>query len=169
VIASAALHSRTGKEVRMKAGLAWTALMASILSIAPPASMGAGAPDDKDIVAALDTRYQAAVKNHDVQSITEILARDFVLVTGNGRVFSKADILGEARDTAVVYDRQEDSHQTVRVWQNTAVVTALLWAKGTDSGKPFDYQLWFSDMYIRTTAGWRYVFGQASLRLPVAP
>jgi hypothetical protein len=26
-----------------------------------------------------------------------------------------------------------------------------------------DYTLWFSDVYVRTPAGWRYLFGQASL------
>ena len=55
------------------------------------------------------------------------------------------------------------------MWGDTAVVTALLWLKGTEDGKPFEYRLWFSDTYMRTPAGWRYVFGQASLPLPNAP
>jgi hypothetical protein len=33
-------------------------------------------------------------------------------------------------------------------------------------GEAFDRRLWFSDTYVRTPAGWRYVFGQASLSLP---
>jgi hypothetical protein len=36
-------------------------------------------------------------------------------------------------------------------------------------GKPFDKTLWFSDTYVRTPTGWRYVFGQASLALPKTP
>ncbi len=31
-----------------------------------------------------------------------------------------------------------------------------------------DTQLWFSDTYVRTPSGWRYVFGQASSPLPDA-
>jgi ketosteroid isomerase-like protein len=61
------------------------------------------------------------------------------------------------------------TEQTVRVWGDTAVITALLWVKGTQDGKPFDYKLWFSDTYVRTSGGWRYAFGQASLPLPKAP
>ena len=150
----------------MRAGLACMTLVAWI---AASRIVGTGSADDRDIVAALDTRYQAAVQHHDVQVLSEILTEDFVLVTGNGHIFSKADILREAHDTAEVYDRQEDSHQTVRVWQNTAVVTALLRASGTRSGKSFDVQLWFSDTYVRTASGWRYAFGQASLPLPATP
>ena len=125
--------------------------------------------DDKRIVADLDTGYQEAVKTHNVAVMDSILADDFVLVTGKGKVFSKGDLLAEARDEGVVYEHQEDTNQTVRIWGNTAVVTALLWAKGTDDGEPFDYKLWFSDAYVKTATGWRYVFGQASIRLPESP
>jgi ketosteroid isomerase-like protein len=95
-----------------------------------------------------------------------ILADDFILVTGKGKVFSKADLLGEARSGKTVYERQEDTSQTVRVWGDAAVVTALLWLKGTGEGKSFDYKRWFSDTYVRTKSGWKYVFGQASIPLP---
>jgi ketosteroid isomerase-like protein len=123
-------------------------------------------PTDESIVAALDIEYQEAVKNNDVATMDRILADDFVLVTGNGKIYTKADLLKEAAEENVIYERQEDSNRTVRLWDNTAVVTALLWAKGTDRGKPFDYKVWFSDMYVRMATGWRYVFGQSSLRLP---
>ena len=121
--------------------------------------------DDARIVADLDTQYQAAVERNDAVTMDRILADDFVLVTGLGKTYSKADLLEEARSGRIVYEHQEDSSQTVRVWGDTAVVTALLRAKGTDDGKPFDYKVWFSDTYVRTPAGWRYVLGQASTRL----
>jgi ketosteroid isomerase-like protein len=127
---------------------------------------GVPAIDEKKIVAALDTQYQAAVQKNDAAAMDQILADDFVLVTGSGKTYTKADLLQEARSGRAIYERQDDSAQTVRVWGNTAVVTAKLWAKGAENGKPFEYTLWFSDTYVRTPAGWRYVFGQASLPLP---
>jgi len=39
---------------------------------------------------------------------------------------------------------------------------------GVRKGQAFDRKLWFSDTYVRTKSGWRYVFGQASLPLPPA-
>jgi ketosteroid isomerase-like protein len=122
--------------------------------------------DDVAAVAALDTKYQAAVEANDWATMNAILADDFVLVTGRGTVYTKADLLKEARNKTIIYEFQKDSSQTVRVWGSTAVVTALLKEKGTISGKPFEKRLWFSDTYVRTPAGWRYVFGQASLPLP---
>jgi len=131
-------------------------------------NMGNIMSDDENVVAALDAEYQEAVKNNDVATMDRILADDFVLVTGNGRVYTKADLLKEADEKNVIYERQEDYNRTVRVWGDTAVVTALLWAKGADRGEPFDYKVWFSDTYARAPSGWRYVLGQSSLRLPAA-
>lgn len=122
--------------------------------------------EDKQILSDLDTQYQAAVKINDATTMNRILADDFVLVTGSGKSYSKADLLEEARSGRVVYEHQEDSEQTVRIWGDSAAVTAKLWEKGTDNGKPFNKTVWFSDTYARTPTGWRYVFGQSSLPLP---
>ena len=118
------------------------------------------------LIAELDTEYQAAVKNNDAATMNRILADDFILVTGRGKVYNKTDLLETANNKDITYEQQEDTKQTVRVWGDTAVITALLWQKGTYKGKPFDDHLWFSDTYVRTPDGWRYVFGQASIRLP---
>jgi ketosteroid isomerase-like protein len=125
--------------------------------------------DDRKMVVELDTLYQKAVKENDSATMDRILADDFILVTGSGMSFTKADLLAEARSGGVHYERQDDTDQTVRIWGDTAVITAMLREKGTDEGKPFDNDLWFSDTYTRTSSGWRYVFGQASLPLPKSP
>jgi ketosteroid isomerase-like protein len=116
----------------------------------------------------LDTQYQRAVKTNDVATMDRILADDFVLVTGLGKTYTKADLLKDARE-GTTYEHQEDTNQTVHVWGDTAVITALLWEKGVSGGKAFDKKLWFSDVYKLTPDGWRYVFAQSSLPLPVSP
>ena len=134
-------------------------------------SSSAVAARDQAAVAALDTEYQAAVFRNDAATMDRILADDFVLVLGNGTVHRKADLLAEARAASITWEEQReiDDSQTVRVWGDTAVITAKLWVKGTQGAKAFDRKLWFSDTYVRTKDGWRYVFGQASLALPPGP
>jgi hypothetical protein len=95
-----------------------------------------------------------------------ILSDDFILVTGSGKTYTQADLLEAARSGRVHYGHQQDMEKTVRSWGDTAVVTAKLWEEGTEEGKPFNHTLWFSDTYVRTPKGWRYVFGQASLPQP---
>ncbi len=124
---------------------------------------------DAKTVAALDAQYQAAVKINDANTMDRILADDFVLVTGSGKTYSKADLIADARSGNSIYENNDELEKKVRVWGDTAVVTVKLWEKGTDNGKPFDHLFWFSDTYVRTPSGWRYVFGQSSLPLPKAP
>ena len=124
---------------------------------------------DEKQVAALDIEYQAAVQKNDVATMDRLLADNFTLVTGSGKTYSKSDLLEEARGGRVQYERQDDFAQTVRVWGDTAVISATLSAKGVEGGKPFEYTVRFSDTYIRTTKGWQYVFGQSSLPVAVLP
>jgi ketosteroid isomerase-like protein len=134
------------------------------------ADVNASSADDIKAVAALDTQYQNAVKENDAATMDRILADDFALVTGRGKVYDKSELLKAAKEKQVIYEHQEEEagSQRVRVWGDTAVVTALLWIKAVQEGKPIDYKLWFSDTYGRTSTGWRYVFGQASLPLSKA-
>lgn len=142
-----------------------TGLTLAIILTMASQSTSASAADDQKAVAALDKEYQAAVKKNDAATITRILADDFVLVTGSGKVYTKADMLRDANGD-VKYEYNDEEIQTVRVWGDTAVVTAKLWEKYTVSGKLFEHKFWFSDTYVRTPAGWKYVFGQSSLPLP---
>ncbi len=124
---------------------------------------------DRAAVAVLDTEYQAAVERNDAEAMALILHPDMILVVGRGTVFTREDLLRSAREQEFVYEHQvEDAGtQTVRLYgDDTAIVTALLWLKGTGPQGPFDRRLWFSDTYVRTPEGWRYAFGQASLSLP---
>jgi len=136
-------------------------IFAAILVVSVYAFGGAG--DDQKTVSNLDKRYQAAVKINDAATMDSILADSFILVEGDGTVHNKAELIKEAESKRITYEHQDETEQTVRVWGDTAVVTAKLWGKGTADGKPFDWKLWFSDTYVRTPNGWRYVFGQASL------
>lgn len=151
----------------MKKGIPVSILVASLVILTAIAASG-NSPDEAKTVAALDTEYQAAVKTNDANTMNRILANDFVVVTGNGRIYTKSDLLTMARTKRIQYEHQEDTNKTVRVWGNTAVVTAVLWLKGIDQGNPFDWHVWFSDTYVRTSSGWRYVHGQVSLPLPEA-
>jgi len=146
-------------------------LLAPLALIMALVSNASAKDDPAKIVAALDTEYQAAVERNDWQTMDRILHPDFTLVLGNGKIYSRAELIDSARDKHIDFEKQVEmaGTQTVRIFgTDTATVTALLWLKGTrkSDASTFEYKLWFSDTYVRTRDGWRYAFGQASLRLP---
>jgi len=154
--------SNERRKTEMTKCIRGTILVGSFVALAAVAA-GENSSKDEKTVAALDTTYQAAVKANDAATMDRILADDFVVVLGSGKTYNKTDLLQAARTGRVQYEHQEELEQTVRVWADTAVVTAKLWLKGTDEGKQFEWFVWFSDTYVRMPGGWRYVHGQASL------
>jgi ketosteroid isomerase-like protein len=132
------------------------------------ASAAAQASDaeDRQTLADLDTKYQKAVEQNDAKTMAEILADDFVLVEGDGKRSTKADLVNDAKSGKTHYVRQDDSERTVAVFGDTGVVTAKLRAKGIEDGVKVDYSQWFTDVYVRTPNGWRYAYAQSSLSLP---
>lgn len=123
---------------------------------------------DQIAISELDLRFQAAVKHNDAATMAEILHEDMILVVGDGRTFTREEQLRDAKQKLILYDIQDEEPgtQTVRVHGDIGIVTALLHIKGSRNGLPIERRLWFSDTYVRTSTGWKYLFGQASLALP---
>ena len=109
----------------MHAGPVAVALVAASMLSAPSL---ATPEQDRATVAAIDTKYQAAVERNDAQAMAQILDENFVLVLGTGKTYTRNDLLEAARTGRIQYEHQvEDAGtQTVRVWGDTAVVTARL-------------------------------------------
>lgn len=139
-------------------------MMASAAVIATPET-------DIATVAQIDQLYQLAVKKNDADTMARIMHPKFELVLGDGRRFSREDLLEAARTSRFIYELQDEEagSQHVIVWGDTAIVTAKLLLKARRGDEVIDRVLWFSDTYVRTDRGWMYLFGQASLPLPSDP
>ncbi len=143
----------------------------AVIALASATSLAAPAGDDAALIAAQDTAYQLAVERNDWQGMDRILHPNMELVVGNGKVIDRKALIDSAKNAIATYEKQVEmpGTQKVRLFgKDTGTVTALLWIKGkrTADKSEFDYKLWFTDTYVRTADGWRYAFGQASLRLP---
>ena len=140
---------------------------ASTQTEAPATASNSPKDDDARAVAALDSEYQAAVKTNDAATMDRILADDFVMVRGGGKL-TKEDLLKKAREKHAKYERHEaeEGSQNVRVWRDTAVVTETLWVKGSENGKSVDEKTSVTETFVRTPNGWRFVSGQATSPAP---
>src|SRR5262245_21663835 len=90
-------------------------LAAGFLTASPAAAASAASvEEDAKTVAALDTQYQAAVKANDAEGMAKILADDFVLVTGRGKTYTKADLLDAAGTERVGIQQQRETEKEAR-------------------------------------------------------
>jgi hypothetical protein len=77
--------SGNDSELQMRSSTLGAALTAATLLTASGATL-ASAEEDRATVAALDTKYQEAVKANDAETMGKILHEDFILVLGSGRL-----------------------------------------------------------------------------------
>ena len=126
-----------GLRTRWHSSVGKTRLVACLLVAMTGVDLAADAADhgdDQQTLAKLDSDYQKAVEQNDTMTMARILADDFILVSGDGTVSTKGDLLKDAASGNTRYEHQVDSDRTVRVWGDTAVVTAKLWLKGLEDG-----------------------------------
>ena len=89
-----------------------TTLAAPII-LAGDKPKGDAASSDSQIIAALDTAYQAAVEKNDWQGMDRILHKDFILVLSKGKVVTRNELLDWAKQPEIFYDKQVEVPATI--------------------------------------------------------
>ena len=88
---------------------------------------------------------------------------DFVGVLENGRVLDKAGYIASIESSTAKYSSFIASDIRVRMFQDTAVVTCLWSARGTQGDRSFARQYRVIHVYIYGQRGWQAVAGQQTL------
>lgn len=121
---------------------------------------------DQDVVREiLDLERQAkdAAVHRDPAFSQRMLADDYVAITPLGQVITKADTVAARKSGQLRYDSIEISDLIVRVYGNTAVVTARAAVKGTDLGEEFDGSYRFTRVWVRRSGRWQAASYQATV------
>ncbi len=138
--------------------------MAALASLMAAGVSGA-ANDDGARLRNLERDLNRAVATRDARRVGELLADDWVLVTGDGKVKTKAERLAEIAGPDLEYLDSETRDALVRVWGDTAVITGTLHQRYKLRGFQQAVTLRYTDTWTRTGDSWRQVSGHAS-RLP---
>jgi len=128
-----------------------------------PAALHAG--DDAPKLRTLERDLNRAITQRDTQRVTDLLADDWVLVSGVGKIKTKAEILAEMAEPDLEFQEIDTRDVMVRVWGDTAVITGTLHQRYRLRGKQSEVTLRYSDTWARTGETWRQVSGHAT-RLP---
>src|SRR5438034_2319925 len=106
-------------------------------------------------------KYRTALLQRDVPALERIWADDYVFVNASGEVLTKAQRLSNLKSGATSLDSiNEEENITVRVYQNSAVVTSRVTLKGQYSGKQISGQYRSTLVWVKGPAGWQLVSNQ---------
>jgi ketosteroid isomerase-like protein len=92
-----------------------------------------------------------------------IYGDDFVGILPSGEVKDKAGWIASIEKSPAKYTSFVTSDIRVRMFQDTAVVTCLWSARGTQDGRAFARQFRVTHVYVYGQRGWQAVAGQATL------
>src|SRR5215831_10829032 len=148
-------NHKKSKESPMKRSLTWCFLgLFLLVSAASQAQETAGT---ERTVTALEQKWVEAVKAHNPDLLTSLLADKFVNTGNDGKVTDKSAALAEFKTNKVDSAALDDLKITV--FGDVAIATGAFKVKGTDgSGKPFDVDERYIDTWVKMPNGqWQCV------------
>jgi hypothetical protein len=117
--------------------------------------------DDQDL-RRLEREQAVATYKSDAAWFRNHLSDDYVLITGTGAAKTKAELIAEL-EKGLVMEPYEPTEITIRNHDDDlAIVSGRILQKSTVNGERVTADLRFSDVWIKTDAGWYCVSGQQS-------
>jgi ketosteroid isomerase-like protein len=149
--------------------LLWFALLAcpafSAQHIAMRPRPSSNAADQGTIREIVDMERQAreASIRRDADFSQRTLTEDYVAITPLGQVTTKQDTLSVRKSGQVRYDSIDVSDMVVRLYGDTAVVTARADVKGRQFGEDFSGPYRYTRVWVRNNGHWQAVSYQATV------
>ena len=120
-----------------------------------------GAEDTADL-RRLDHELVVATYSKDPSWFTKNMSDDYVLITSNGKVKSRADLVRELATPGLEIQPYEPTEVNVRLFGSTAVITGRIVQKYLFQGEHAEADLRYTDVWVKTSEGWKNVAGHAS-------
>jgi len=146
-------------------------VLALVLSVSLPANAtrpknNASGPAEEEAVREivdLERQSKDAALHRDADFAERFLAEDYVAITPLGQVVGKADTIAARKTAQLRYDAIDVSDMVVRLYGNTAIVTARAAVKGTELGEEFSGPYRFTRVWVRSNGKLLTVSYQATV------
>jgi ketosteroid isomerase-like protein len=139
------------------------ALAAQRVSARPKPALDTGDQESIREIIEMERQAKEASLRRDVDFSQRILAEDYVAITPLGQVTTKQDTVSARRSGQLKYDTINVTDMVVRVYGDTAVVTARADVKGHQLGEDFSGPYRYTRVWVRRTGHWLAVSYQATV------
>jgi len=138
-------------------------IRAVALAVLVAAPAAAQAPSDNAEVRAAAQAFDDAQLHGDRAVLERMLAPDFLLVHGSGRIGDKKDFIDGFTDPNAHLDPFDIRDRLfLRPTADTAIVGGEAWVTGTDHGKAFKQHFRYSDYFAKRNGAWMVVYTQVT-------
>ncbi len=118
--------------------------------------------DDLEDVRRLDGEIAVATWTGDAPWFEKNLADDYILITPNGSLRTKADVIRELATTGMKMEQYEPREVEIRLYGDAAVVTGRMLQRFTLGGIRYANDLRYTDVYVKRKGKWQLVSAHTS-------
>jgi ketosteroid isomerase-like protein len=111
----------------------------------------------------MERQAKEASLRRDAEFSLRTLADDYVAITPLGQVATKQDTVSARRSGQLRYESMNISDMVVRLYGDTAVVTARADVKGHQLGEDFSGPYRYTRVWVRRNGHWQAVSYQATV------
>lgn len=115
-------------------------------------------------IIALESAWDQAEQNKDVNALTNLLADDLVYVDYDGSISTKQEFLADVKSADITGEQINNEGVTVHLYNgNVAVSTGIYRDKGMEKGKPFSRRGRFINVWLSRNGKWECIASQSTL------
>ena len=112
---------------------------------------------EKEEIWALEKAWAQAFIKNDAAAIGRHMTEDWTIVTPEGNVLDRTTFLGLVESGDLTHDGMDSTDTSVRVYGDTALVTARATSKGKFKGHPFTESERSTDVFVKVGGQWKCV------------
>jgi len=105
----------------------------------------------------LENAFAEAIVNNDLESIKRLVADDWIIIDPNGEIVDRTRFFEVIKSGVLTHDMMESKDSRVRVYGDSAVVTAVTRTKGKFMGHDFSTQERATDVFVKRDGRWQCV------------
>jgi ketosteroid isomerase-like protein len=109
----------------------------------------------EDEVLKLENEFSQAIVQNDAEAVGRLLTDDWIIIDPDGGIIDKARFLDVIKSGALTHEMMKSDDTRVRIYGDTAIVTALTTTKGKFHGQAFATKERASDVFVKQNGRWR--------------
>ena len=113
----------------------------------------------------LEKAFAEAIVKNDVEGIGGLVTDEWIIIDPNGEIVDRTRFFGVIKSGALTHDMMESEDLRVRVYGDSAVVTAVTRTRGKFMGQEFSTQERATDVFVKRDGRWQCVLTHLT-RLP---
>ena len=108
----------------------------------------------------LEDEFGRAMIKNDPEAIGRLLADDWIIIDPDGGIIDRARFLAVIRSGTLSHEVMDSRDVRVRIYGNSAAVTALTTTTGKFSGQEFKTEERATDLWVKKNGQWMCVLSQ---------